>query len=60
MNTTVMNTMVPQMFRAQLQVKGVAGGTTVNLGTPRDVFFLVPPEDHERPDSKLSVDCSAC
>ncbi|MGZ3438522.1 MAG: hypothetical protein ACXVDD_03360, partial [Polyangia bacterium] len=44
MNTTVMNTDMPQMFRAQLQVKGVAGGATVNLGTPRDVFFLVPPK----------------
>ncbi|MCU1282421.1 MAG: hypothetical protein JWM53_5967, partial [bacterium] len=44
MNTVVMNTNMPQMFRAQLQVKGVAGGATVNLGTPRDVFFLVPPK----------------
>jgi hypothetical protein len=44
MNTTVMNTNMPQMFRAQLQVKGIAGGATVNLGTPRDVFFLVPPK----------------
>jgi hypothetical protein len=42
-NTTVMNTDQPQFFRAQLQVKGVSGGSTVNLGTPRDVFFLVPP-----------------
>ncbi|MCU1279144.1 MAG: hypothetical protein JWM53_2690, partial [bacterium] len=44
MNTNVMNSDQPQMFHAQLQVKGVAGGTTVNLGTPRDVFFLVPPK----------------
>ena len=43
MNNTVMNTEQPQIFHAQLQVKGVAGGATVNLGTPRDVFFLVPP-----------------
>ncbi|HZS38411.1 MAG TPA: hypothetical protein VFF06_16365, partial [Polyangia bacterium] len=45
MNTTVMETNSPQFFRAQLQVKGVPNGTgaTVNLGTPRDVFFLVPP-----------------
>jgi hypothetical protein len=42
-NTTVMNTEEPQFFRAQLQVKGVNGASTVNLGTPRDVFFLVPP-----------------
>jgi hypothetical protein len=43
MNTTVDNTDMPQIFRAQLQVKGVAAGNTFNLGTPRDVFFLVPP-----------------
>ena len=43
MNTTVMNTNMPQFFRAQLKVLGVANGTTVNLGAPRDVFFLVPP-----------------
>jgi hypothetical protein len=43
MNTTVMETGQPQFFRAQLQVKGVTNGMTVNLGTPRDVFFLVPP-----------------
>jgi hypothetical protein len=42
-NQAVMNTDEPQFFRAQLQVKGVSAGTTVNLGTPRDVFFLVPP-----------------
>jgi hypothetical protein len=42
-NNTVMNTNMPQLFRARLQVEGVAGGATVNLGTPRDVFFLVPP-----------------
>jgi hypothetical protein len=39
-----MDTDMPQFFRAQLQVKGVTGGNTVNLGTPRDVFFLVPPK----------------
>ena len=44
MNTMVMNTDQPQIFHAQLQVKGVAGPATVNLGTPRDVFFLVPPK----------------
>jgi hypothetical protein len=43
MNTSVMQTNQPQLFHALLQVKGVAGGATVNLGTPRDVFFLVPP-----------------
>lgn len=43
-NTTVMPTDMPQFFRAQLQVKGVTGMNTVNLGTPRDVFFLVPPK----------------
>jgi hypothetical protein len=42
-NMTVMNMANPQFFRAQLQVKGVSGMNTVNLGTPRDVFFLVPP-----------------
>ncbi len=46
-NTTVMNTDQPQIFRAVLQVKGqptnqpTAG--IVNLGVPRQVFFLVPP-----------------
>jgi hypothetical protein len=44
MNTAVPDTDQPQFFRAQLQVKGVTGGNTVNLGTPRDVFFLVPPQ----------------
>jgi hypothetical protein len=44
MNTSVMNTDQPQFFHALLQVKGVAGGNTVNLGVPRDVFFLVPPK----------------
>ena len=39
-----MNTDQPQIFHALLQVKGVAGGNTVNLGMPRDVFFLVPPK----------------
>ncbi len=43
MNTTVMPTDKPQLFRAQLQVKGVSGSSTVNLGIPREVFFLVPP-----------------
>jgi hypothetical protein len=44
MNNVVMNTSQPQFFRAQLQVKGLTqSGATVNLGTPRDVFFLVPP-----------------
>jgi hypothetical protein len=43
MNTTVMATDQPQIFHAQLQVKGVTGANTVNLGVPRDVFFLVPP-----------------
>jgi hypothetical protein len=43
MNTTVMPTDKPQLFRAQLQVKGVSGSSTVNLGVPREVFFLVPP-----------------
>ena len=43
MNTAVMDTDQPQIFHAVLNVKGVANGVTVNLGTPRDVFFLVPP-----------------
>ena len=43
MNTVVMDTDQPQIFHAILQVKGVSNGATVNLGTPRDVFFLVPP-----------------
>ncbi len=43
MNTVVMDTDKPQMFHAVLNVKGVSNGTTVNLGVPRDVFFLVPP-----------------
>jgi hypothetical protein len=43
MNTNVMNTEAPQVFRAQVQVKGVSGTSTVNLGSPRQVFFLVPP-----------------
>jgi hypothetical protein len=50
-NVNVMNTPEPQIFRAQLQVIGqtktiINGVTTVNsfnLGTPRQVFFLVPP-----------------
>lgn len=49
MNTSVMPIDTPQLFRAQLQVKGVAGGATVNLGTPRDVFFLVPPHIKQGP-----------
>ena len=43
MNTTVMATEQPQIFHAVLHVKGVVGSNTVNLGVPRDVFFLVPP-----------------
>jgi len=39
-NDTVMPTSQPQLFRATLQVVG--DGFTP-LGTPRDVFFLVPP-----------------
>jgi hypothetical protein len=50
-NMNVMSTDQPQIFRAQLQVIGqtkniINGVTTVNsfnLGTPRQVFFLVPP-----------------
>ena len=42
-NETAMNTEMPQMFRAQITVKGTTGGPEVNLGYPRDVFFLVPP-----------------
>ncbi|HEY2748503.1 MAG TPA: hypothetical protein VGL86_27965, partial [Polyangia bacterium] len=45
MNTAVMDTDKPQMFHATLQVKGLAqGGAMLNLGVPRDVFFLVPPK----------------
>jgi hypothetical protein len=48
-NTAVMPTDQPQFFRAQLQVIGQTGGpmgvvNSFNLGTPRDVFFLVPPQ----------------
>jgi hypothetical protein len=46
-NNMVMNTSVPQFFRAQLQVIGQTKTNNMtnsfNLGTPRDVFFLVPP-----------------
>jgi hypothetical protein len=42
-NNTVRNTGDPQVFRARLQVKGQTAGGSVNLGTPREVFFLVPP-----------------
>ena len=42
-NTTVMNTDLPQLFRARLQVRGKNGTNFVNLGVPREVFFLVPP-----------------
>ena len=42
-NTTVAQTAVPQVFKARLEVQGVADGTTFLLGTPRDVLFLVPP-----------------
>jgi hypothetical protein len=48
-NTAVMPTGDPQIFRAQLQVKGVAAGGTINLGTPREVFFLVPPKIENGP-----------
>jgi hypothetical protein len=44
MNTSVMPTSQVQFFHAKLQVKGVSNGATVNLGTPRDIFFLVPPQ----------------
>jgi hypothetical protein len=47
MNTDVKNTAAPQIFHARLEVEGVTttatGAVTVKLGTPRDVFFLVPP-----------------
>jgi hypothetical protein len=43
MNTTVMRGADPQVFRAQLQVRGASPGGIVNLGAPREVFFLVPP-----------------
>ena len=42
-NNAVMPTNKPQLFRAQLQVRGVSGMTEVNLGVPREVFFLIPP-----------------
>jgi hypothetical protein len=45
MNTSTPATTNPQFFHATLQVKGLApGGAMLNLGTPRDVFFLVPPK----------------
>jgi len=43
MNTAVPHTSDPQVFRARLQVKGQTAAGSVNLGTPREVFFLVPP-----------------
>jgi hypothetical protein len=46
-NNVVMNTSEPQIFRAQLQVIGETKTNNMtnsfNLGTPREVFFLVPP-----------------
>ncbi len=46
-NMSVMPSDQPQFFRAQLQVIGQTKTATTtnsfNLGTPRDVFFLVPP-----------------
>jgi hypothetical protein len=46
-NNNIMNTDQPQIFRAQLQVIGQTKTNNMtnsfNLGTPRDVFFLVPP-----------------
>lgn len=42
-NTTVPATASTQYFHAQLVVKGASKGSTVNLGAPRDVFFIVPP-----------------
>ena len=46
-NIAIMNTTQPQFFRAQLQVIGQTKTANMtnnfNLGTPRDVFFLVPP-----------------
>jgi hypothetical protein len=50
-NTNVANTDQPQIFRAQLQVVGKAGSNSFNLGTPRQVFFLVPPVIHNGPIS---------
>ncbi len=44
MNTTVQNAGAPQFYHAQLQVEAYTpSGGTITLGTPRDVFFLVPP-----------------
>jgi hypothetical protein len=48
-NTTVMRMDEPQVFRAQLQVKGVGAGGSINLGVPREVFFLVPPKIENGP-----------
>jgi hypothetical protein len=46
-NVNIMNTSDPQIFRAQLQVIGQTKTNNMvnsfNLGTPRQVFFLVPP-----------------
>jgi hypothetical protein len=58
-NVNVANTDMPQIFRAQLQVIGqtktVVGGmvqiNSFNLGTPRQVFFLVPPVIKQGPIS---------
>jgi hypothetical protein len=43
MNMTVMPTDKPQVFRAEVQAKGVSGSSIVNLGAPRRIVFLVPP-----------------
>lgn len=43
-NVSVPGQSQPQIFRAQLQVRGLLGTSVVNLGVPRDVFFLVPPQ----------------
>jgi hypothetical protein len=46
-NNNIMSTPEPQIFRAQLQVIGQTKTNNMtnsfNLGTPREVFFLVPP-----------------
>jgi hypothetical protein len=46
-NISIMNTDQPQIFRAQLQVIGETHTNSMTnsfkLGTPREVFFLVPP-----------------
>jgi hypothetical protein len=48
-NTAVAATDKPQVFRALIQLRGVSGSQTTNLGTPRPILFVVPPAIPNRP-----------